>query len=888
MSKNKYVIGIDLGTRNSCVGIWRNKRFEIIPDQYGNRTMPSIVSFHGLYKTVGANALAMKDISPKNTIYDIKRIIGRKYDDEQIINTKKLLTYDISDNDNNIAIELENTVLRKKTYYPEEICSFILAEIKKNATNYLKSDVSDAVITVPGYFSDLQRQATLDAARIAGLNVIKIINEPTAAALAYGLGSKEWKNCTGGNVIVYDLGAGTLDVSLINIKNGMFKVLAVTGNSHLGGEDFDYVIMNHVINDFKRKNHIENLEISPLSKLKLKNSVENAKKMLSSVVSSIICVDDFYKENKLYYVLTREKFELICNELFLMCIQSLNDVLQSASFDIHKIDDVIICGGSTRILKIQELILNFFKGTKINHLICSLNPDEVVSAGASIYGYIITNNDDPFTENINLLDIVPLSLGVEILQKQMSVVIPRNSVIPTKKTKIYSTDTDEQSSIIIKIYEGERKLTKHNVHIANFELSGFHKGPKGNPRINITFHVDINGILQVTAHEKRSGVENSIKITSSNSAKGRLSQNEIEQLINEAQMNEEFDSLYVMKLNLNHQISNNCTLILSNINNEMCTIPTAEKKKIKSEIKKIQKQLLDDLSIDELKNISEKIHKNYTSYIIQINKENSEFKCNTTNVGSHIHDNDDVETYKYDAIVIPNDASDYEVEEIKTLKKSISNLCNDIKSIITNPVSKFIEDDIMLMSDYIDSVQIWLFTTNAKATKDFVVKMNEVHQFTEEIMKKYENKEIFEINEKFTQKDELEMVCCTINNSIKENYFLLNTSDMEKLVTKITDTMKWIHDYPNEHEDIYINKKIEIKNLCNEVYNNMNSNTTISTETETDSDDDDNEPEKVQICNMNKNIDKLIDNLPTMISRQPKEKDVLLKINIDLDDIKFK
>jgi heat shock protein 1/8 len=470
----------------------------------------------------------------------------------------------------------------------------------------------------------------------------------------------------------------------------------------------------------------------------------------------------------------------------------------------------------------------------------------------------------------------------------MSVVIPRNSVIPTKKTKIYSTDTDEQSSIIIKIYEGERKLTKHNVHIANFELSGFHKGPKGNPRINITFHVDINGILQVTAHEKRSGVENSIKITSSNSAKGRLSQNEIEQLINEAQMNEEFDSLYVMKLNLNHQISNNCTLILSNINNEMCTIPTAEKKKIKSEIKKIQKQLLDDLSIDELKNISEKIHKNYTSYIIQINKENSEFKCNTTNVGSHIHDNDDVETYKYDAIVIPNDASDYEVEEIKTLKKSISNLCNDIKSIITNPVSKFIEDDIMLMSDYIDSVQIWLFTTNAKATKDFVVKMNEVHQFTEEIMKKYENKEIFEINEKFTQKDELEMVCCTINNSIKENYFLLNTSDMEKLVTKITDTMKWIHDYPNEHEDIYINKKIEIKNLCNEVYNNMNSNTTISTETETDSDDDDNEPEKVQICNMNKNIDKLIDNLPTMISRQPKEKDVLLKINIDLDDIKFK
>jgi len=517
---NDYVLGIDLGTRFSCVSIWRNKRFEIICDQFGNRTVPSVVAFYRSAKLVGHNALSMKEINPENTIYDIKRIIGRRMDDPVIEQIKKLISYDIVDDESqhhNILVQLDKkdtTITHKRIYRPEEICAQILIEIKRMAFDYLKQEVVKAVITVPAYYNDAQRQATLDAAKIAGLDVLKIINEPTAAALAYGLGSKQWRKTSndkitrvGGNVIMYDLGAGTLDVSLMNISNGVFRTLAVGGNTNLGGEDIDYLVMNHILLEFRRQNRIKDLKISKLAQLKLKNSVENAKKILSTAEKAVVCVDDFYNGKKIYHVLTREIFEMINNELFIMCIKPLKDVLESAALTKDDIDDVVLVGGSTRIPKIQKLILEFFQGTNIKRLTTSLNPDEVVSAGASIYGYIMTHKEDPFSENLVLLDITPLSLGIETLQKQMTVIIPRNTVIPTRKTKVFSTDTDYQNMVSIKIFEGERKLTKNNFHVGTFDLTGFEKGPRGFPTIKITFHIDINGILQVTAHEKRSDVQ---------------------------------------------------------------------------------------------------------------------------------------------------------------------------------------------------------------------------------------------------------------------------------------------------------------------------------------------------------------------------------------------
>ena len=519
------VIGIDLGTRFSCVSVWRNKRFEIICDQFGNRTIPSIVAFYRSAKLVGYNALAMKEVNPANTIYDIKRIIGRRITDPMIEQIKKLITYELVDDESdhhNIMVQLDQsdvTLSHKKIYRPEEICAQILIEIKRMACTYLGKNITKAVITVPARFNDSQRQATSDAAKIAGLDVLRMINEPTAAALAYGLGSRDWadQNKNGGNVLVYDLGAGTLDISLMNINNGCFRVLAVGGNVHLGGEDIDYLVMNHVIVAFKKQYRLGQFSISKLSQLKLKNAVETAKKILSTVDKAVICVDnfcDFCHGKKLYYVLTREIFETICNEFFIMCIKPLNDVLASCQITKDNIDQVILVGGSTRIPKIQKLILDYFSGTRIKKLTMSLNPDEVVSAGASIYGYIMANNQDPFSKNLVLFDITPLGLGVETLQKQMTTIIPRNTTIPTKRTKIFSTDTDEQDNVQIKIFEGERKLTKYNFHLGTFDLSGFEKGPRGYPTIKITFSIDINGILHVTAHEKRSSIENSIQITS--------------------------------------------------------------------------------------------------------------------------------------------------------------------------------------------------------------------------------------------------------------------------------------------------------------------------------------------------------------------------------------
>lgn len=900
MDQAIHVIGIDLGTRFSCVSIWRNKKLEIIPDQFGNRTIPSIVAFYKSVRLVGHNALAIKDVNPINTIYDIKRIIGRRMTDPIMTQIKTLLPYELIDDQSdhhNILIQLDksdSSLAQKNIYRPEEICAYVLSYIKKTALDYLHitEEKLKAVITVPAYFNDAQRQATMDAAKIAGLEIIKIINEPTAAALTYGMGSKEFGNPsakdlrvnpTGGNVIMYDFGAGTLDVSLMNIADGIFRTLAVSGNANLGGEDIDHLIMNHVLLEFKKKHKIKNFTVSKLNHIKLKNAVENAKKILSTVEKTAICVDDFHEGKKLYYSLKRETLEEICNELFLKCMKPLRDVLDSAKLSREDIDEVILVGGSTRIPAIQNLILNFFNGTNVTKLTCSLNPDEVVSAGASIYGYIMTHNEDPFSENLVLLDIIPLSLGVETLKKQMTVIIPRNTVIPTKKVKVFSTDEDEQDSVTIKVFEGERKLTKNNFHVGTFDLCGFKKAPRGHPIINITFHVDINGILQVTAHEKRSGVENTIQITSTWGAKGRLSKTDIDNIIIEAEKNDQMDTLYSTKIGMVHHLTSICQNILTNLNDHSFNLTQTDRKRFKIDIENNLKWLKDknfeELTMDELENRSKRLEQLYSPMMAQANKEKDKFEENqiSSNV-AEIYGDDDQTALEYEKVQIREDPSEYDKEEIKALKKTIFDLGKNILNVINNPVSNFAEEDIVMMSDYISSVNLWLYTTAATTSIEFVGKINEINKMTEEIMSKYDN--TFEKNDNFTVRDELQMTCLALNTSSR--YFNIDSS---KLMQLVNETMLWVNEHPNEEPSIYRNRLDQINDVSNEIYHNMNKEKILEHIDKSDeSEEDVVVPIEEKQSIIKENINSIIDSLPDRITKRsmgkPKEDDVLLKIDV--------
>jgi molecular chaperone DnaK (HSP70) len=848
VTPDDLVIGIDLGTRFSCCGIWRNRRLEIISDEFGNRTMPSIVSFYKSIRLIGSDAITMKSVNPGNTIYDIKRIIGCKFTDEIITKYQNLLTYKlVSDQTehNNILIELgdtpdEQTITGKKVFRPEEISAMILTKLKNNAQKYTNKIIKDAVITVPAYFNDAQRQATLDSANIAGLNVLRMINEPTAAALAYGMGSGMGSDnmsnmgdnsALGKNVIVYDLGAGTLDVCLLNIYNGTFQVLGVTGNTFLGGEDFDYRLVNHAIIEFKQKNNLtlSSNDISNLSYLKLKSSAENAKKILSTNDKAIIIVDDFHNGIKLYQTVTRDDFEKMCNDLFVLCIKCLHDVLESSELTRNDIDDVILVGGSTRIPKIQELLLDFFRNTRITKLNNTLNPDEVVAAGASIYGYILSHKEDPFSQNLVLLDVTPLSLGVETLQKQMTIVIPRNTPIPTRKTKTFSTDTDYQTSVTIRVFEGERKLTKDNHLIGTFQLSNFESAPRGFPIIKLTFSIDINGILHITAVEKKSDVQNSIDISSIWGSKGRLSREEIDLLIKEALQNDIQDTIYTKKVDYAYQIDDLCNNVLTNLKDDAFKLTPVDKKKVKLDIKNtLQWMTTQDIittGLDEYKKILDKLNSVYGPLILKVNKEDDKFTgINAESIGTKIHDDDDSNSNnidnKYESYSCQNNNDILNgKEELKKMKNNIMELCENISSMIHNPISKLSIEDTNILTDYIDSVLLWICATDANNINDYISKVNQINNFTGEIMSKYDT--VFDSSKSLNSRDELELLCIGLHSSIKSNYFSMKETDIKLLTNIIEDAMQWLQFTPNVSNDECLLKLNQINDVCNQIYQKM-------------------------------------------------------------------
>lgn len=524
--KNTFngAIGIDLGTTFSCAAVWIDDHVEIIPNDLGNRTTPSWVSFNDSEQFVGEIAKQQASSNPGRTLYDVKRFIGKRYSDPILQEDLQHYSFNITpDNQDRPSIHLAIDG-KDKCFLPEEISAMVLAKMKNTAEEYLGKIVMNAVVTVPAYFNDAQRTATKNACQIAGLNCLRIINEPTAACLCYGLHNKGVSN-----VLIFDLGGGTLDVSLLELNCGVFEVKATSGNTHLGGEDFDNRLMLHFQTMFEKQH---NVKISPehtKTFRKLKEIAEITKNRLSQMKTVPVEIDSLYQGIDFKCRVTRDTFESLCMDLFNDCLEPIKKVLHDADIESKNIDEVVLVGGATRMPKVQEILSSFFGGKQLNK---SVNPDEAVASGAAIQGAILSKSDTSgATKDVLLVDVIPLSLGIETSGGIMATIIPRNSTIPCEKSSMFSTVEDNQSVVLIQVYEGERKFTKDNHKLGTFELTGIPKAIRGVPKIEVTFKMDANGILSVTAFEKGSQITQTVTITKES---GRLSEEEIQRMIEDA------------------------------------------------------------------------------------------------------------------------------------------------------------------------------------------------------------------------------------------------------------------------------------------------------------------------------------------------------------------